>query len=102
MCISRRLGPHRVLVEDVAVLVGADVQTAGEELAVLDGAEGVLKVYLPGADGFDLRAEQLDPGLIAFEDKVFMKGLAVFGDLLDPRLLGHGSHILPALVSLVL
>ena len=58
--------PDRIPVKDVSVLIGADVHAPDKKLAVLDGAEAVLQVYLTGADGLDLRTRQLDPGFEAF------------------------------------
>ena len=91
---QQALGAHGVTVKDVAVLVGADVHAAGEKLTVFDGAEGVLEVYLPGADRLDLGPEKLDPGLKALEHEIFMKRLAVGCDLLGSRLLRHAAHFL--------
>ena len=87
--------PHRVAVEDVAVLIRGDVHAAHEQLAVLDGAEGILQIHTAGADGLDLRPAQLDPGFKTLEHEVFMKSLAVGADLLHAHELG--SHRLTSL-----
>ena len=70
-----------------------------EKLAVFDGAEGVLEVYLPGADRLDLGPEKLDPGFKALKHEVFMESLAILRDLLGTGLLRHFSHILPGAIS---
>jgi len=84
-------GPHRIQIEDIAVLIGADVDAADEELAILDRTVGVLQIDVAAADGFDLGPGQLDAGLEALQNKVFMKGLAVSADLLRALLLWHGT-----------
>ena len=87
--------PYRIAVKDVSVLIGADMHAADKQLAVLHGAEGILQIDLTGPDGFDLRARKLDPGLEAIQHKVFMKSLAVIGNLLYALLLRrHAVHIL--------
>ena len=53
---------QRVAVEDVAVLVGADIHLLDENLAALDRCVGIGKVDLARADGFHLRAEELNSG----------------------------------------
>ena len=83
--------PVGVAVEDVALFVGADVHAADKDLAVFHGAEGVLEVQRPGADGLDLRAAQLDARLVAVQDKIVVVCLAVRRRLLDPFLLRHGT-----------
>ena len=74
---QQALGAIRVAVEDVAVVVGGDVEAVGVHLAVLGHAEGVLQVQRTGADGLDLRAEQLDTRLVAILHEVVVVGLAV-------------------------
>ena len=71
------------------------MQPAGKQLSILDGAEGILQIHLTGPDGLDLGPEELDAGLKALEDEVFVKGLAVLRDLFDPGLTGHASASLP-------
>jgi hypothetical protein len=99
---QQALGAHRIPIENVAVFIGADMHAAGEELPVLDGAEGILEIHLTGADGFDLGPEKLDPGFKALKHKVFMKSLAILRDLLGTGLLRHFSHILPGAFSMAL
>ena len=84
---QKAAGPHRVFIEDVAVLVGTDVHTPDKKLAVFDGAESILQIHVAAPDGFDLRSGQLNAGLEALKHKVFVEGLAVGGDLLHALLL---------------
>ena len=86
-------GAHRVTVEDVPVLVRADVHPPEDELPIFHGAEGVFEVELSGADGLDLRACQLDAGFKAVQDEIVVEGFAVGGHLLDA--LGFRGHGLP-------
>ena len=74
---------HRVFVEDVALLIGADVHLTQPELTVLDLTPCVLEVQRAETNGLDLRAEQLDAGLEAFLNKIFVKRLLVFRNDLD-------------------
>ena len=87
-------GPHRILIKNVPVLVGADVHAPYEKLPVLDGAEAVLQIDLPGADGLDLRPGQLNPGLVALQHKIVVKRFAVVGYVLDALLFRQASHFL--------
>ena len=80
---------HGVFVEDVSMLVGAHVHPANPKLAVLDGAEAVLEVYLTCADGLDLGTEKLNSGFKALKHKVFMKSLAISGNFFYAGLLWH-------------
>jgi len=82
--------PQRIAVEEVALLVGADVQPDDEKLAVFDGAIAVLHVHRAGAETLDLGARQGDAGLEGLDDVVIVPGLAVLGDLLG-SFLKHGS-----------
>ena len=86
-------GPVGVPVEDVALLIGADVHAPDEQLPVLHGAEAVLHVHLARPDGFYLRAVELNAGLEAVQDEIVVERLAVGGDLLDPLFFCHASHL---------
>ena len=46
-------------------------------LAILDGAPCVFQIDTPLTHGFDLRAEQLNAGLRALNDKIVVKGLFI-------------------------
>ena len=86
-------------VEDIPLLVGADVHPVEGHLPVLDGAEGVLQVHVAQADGLDLGAGQLDARLVFILHEVVVEGLAVAGDLLVLLLLRHGGHPLSGAIS---
>ena len=75
--------PQRVLVENIAFFIGADVHPNDRHLSVLDVAEGVLQIHMALADGFDLGAGQFDAGLIFFLNEVVVVRLAVFRHDLD-------------------
>ena len=86
--------PQGLAVEDIAVLVGADVNADGVELTVYHLAVGVLEVDPATADALDLGAVELDPGLVFFVDEVVMPGFFILGDHLNARLgrlFGHGE-----------
>ena len=57
-------------VENIAVLVGADVDTDGVELTVLNRAVGILEVDATAADALDLGSVELDPCLVLLVDEV--------------------------------
>ena len=91
---QQALGTVGVAVEDVALLIGRDVEAVGIDLAVLGDAEGIFQVQRAGADGFDLRAEQLDAGLVAVLHKIVVERFAVLGGDLDAGLF-HGRTSFP-------
>ena len=68
------------------------MHTVDEQLAVLDGAVGVLQIQRAGPDGLDLRAEQLNAGLVPVLHEVVVEGLAVLGRDLDALFL-RGAHL---------
>lgn len=70
-------------IEAVAVLVGGDVHLVNEQLAVLDTAPGIFQIQGALANRLDLRAAQLDTGLIFFFYKILMPGLPVGGHDFD-------------------
>ena len=73
-------GTKGITVEDIAVLIGADVHLAHEQFPVIDGAVGVLEIDIARPQAFDLGAKQLNTGLVRFFDKVFMPRLFVLRD----------------------
>ena len=84
---------ERLSVEDIAVLVGADVDTDGVQLAAGHLAVGILEVDTAAADALDLGAVELDPRLVLLVDEVVVPGLFILGDDLDAglgRFFGHG------------
>ena len=83
-------------VEDVALLIGADVHSVERHLPVLDGAEGILQIHVAHANGLHFRARQFDARLVAVLHKIVVKGFAVFRDLTVAGflfLLRHGRHL---------
>ena len=84
------LGPVRILVEDVALVIGGDMHPVGKNLSVLGLAIGILQIQRTGPDALDLRAEQLHPGLIAILHEIVMERLAVLGGDLNAFFL-HGG-----------
>ena len=87
-------GTERILVEDVALLIGRDMHLPDIELPVLDLAPGLLEAQRAETDGLDLSAGELDAGFEFFVDEIFMKGLLIScGDL---HALRHRAHLLPA------
>ena len=87
-------GPQRVAVEDVALLVGADVHAPHIELAVLHVAPGVLQVHLAHAQALHFGAHQFDAGLQAFHHEVLVPGLPVQGNGFGFHLFGHLRFLL--------
>ena len=85
-------GPDRVLVEDVALLIGGDVHPMNEQLPVLYCTIGVLQVQRTGPNGFDLCSSQLHAGLVPVLHEVVVKGLAVLRRDLDSLFL-RGAHL---------
>ena len=76
-------GPQRVLVKNIALLIGRDVHLPDVELPVLDLAPGLLEAQRAEADGLYFGAGQLDPGLKLFFNEVFVVCLLVFRHDLD-------------------
>ena len=71
-------GTAGVLVEDIALLIGADVHAVDRQLPVLGDAVGVLQVHVAQADGLDLGARQGDARLVLLLDEVVVIGLGIF------------------------
>ena len=96
--------PHGVLIEDVAVVVGGDVHSLDQQLAVLNIDPAVFQVDAAGTQALDLGAFQLDARFQRFEHEILVTRLAVCGDGLCRRtFLGrcHEARLLSiALVSL--
>lgn len=77
--------PQRVLIEDVAVVVGSDVHSLDQKLAVLNIDPAVLQVDAAGTQALDLGAFQLDARFQRFEHEILVTRLAVCGDGLCRR-----------------
>ena len=89
---------QRIGVEDVALLVGADVHAADQHLAVLDDGEALLEVHAPLAHALDLRAVQLHAALDALLDEVIVERLFVLCHGLDALCARHAITSLQAAV----
>ena len=72
-------GPECVVVLDVSVGVGTDMNVEQEGFAVLDEPVGIFEVGLAFADGFDLGAAEDDAGLDFVVEEVVEAGAAVEG-----------------------
>ena len=80
-----------IVVELVALVVGAHMHVLEIDLAVLDEGEAVLEIRLACAQGFHLRADELDARLVGLVDEVVIARLAVLADDLDGDVvLAHG------------
>ena len=77
-----------IVVGDVAVGVGPDMQVEQERFAILDEAVGVFEVGLALADRFDFRPAQRHAGLELLKEKVVMPGGAVMRSVALAA--GHG------------
>ena len=75
--------PQGLTVEDVPMLVGADVDADGEQFTVFDMAVGILEVDPPRTDALDFGAAEFDPGFVLFIDKIVVVGFLVLGDHLS-------------------
>ena len=81
--------PERIPVEDVSLLIGADVHAIDEHLPLFLPDEGLLDGTPAHADRLDLRADQGDPGLVFFFYKIIVIRLLVVGDQLRSFFLCH-------------
>ena len=81
---------QRVMVELIALIVGADVHVIEEYFPVLDVGVAVAQICLAGAQGLDLRTDQLHSRLIGLVDEVVVPRLAVLTG--DPYALVFLSH----------
>ena len=63
---------QRGVIEDVSVLIGADVAIQQPEFAVFDQAVGVLEVAAASPYRFDLGPGQSNPRLKFFQQEVVM------------------------------
>jgi hypothetical protein len=61
-------------------IVGLDIASIEEALAILDAGEGVAEIDPTVTDRLDLGATQLDPSLESFEDLKVVERLAIVGD----------------------
>jgi len=83
--------PQRIVIQSVSLGIRADMSIDKEDLAPFDITVTIPQVDLSLPQGFDLRPEQADPGLVRLFDKVVMKRLFVltnqlFSHLSKPRI----------------
>ncbi len=83
--------PKRVGVEDVALLVGADVHAADEHLAVLDDGEALLEVHPPLTHALDLGALELHAAFQPLFDEVIVERFFVLCHRLDALCARHAT-----------
>ena len=83
---------QRVLVEDVAVVVGRDVHALDQQFAVLNVHPAVLQVDPASPQAFDLGALELNAGLQRFQNEILVARFAVGGDGFGRRALLSGCH----------
>ncbi len=76
-----------IAVKNVALLVGADVYSRGEDLAALYLAIGVLEVHLTFPQALYLRAEKLDTRLVFLIHEIIVVRLFVLCDYFSSRVL---------------
>ena len=69
---------QRINVENIALLVGADVHAFDEGFVVLDENIGILEIGVAGAHGFDFGAFEGDAGFQCFKDEIIMPCFSVF------------------------
>src|SRR4030042_3965961 len=69
--------PQWIVVQSVCLGIRADMRIDKEDLAPFDITVTVPEVHFSLPQGFDLRPEQSDPGLVSLFDKVIMKCLFV-------------------------
>jgi hypothetical protein len=86
------------VIEDVAMLVGADVGVEQPKLAVFHQSVGILEVDLPFAGRLDLGAGEDDAGLEFLQQEVIVGGGAIAGDVAFGGLAGLGRrrHVGPS------
>ena len=80
---------ERVTVENVALFIWADMHSDDERLSVFYSDIGILDIDLSHANALHLGADERNAALIRAFDEIFVPGLAVFGQHLDPGLNGH-------------
>ena len=84
-------GTKRVVVENISLLIGADMCIPQVDLALLDTGEAVTQVRLARADGLHLRPGERDAALIRLVDEIVMMCLPIERDRRRRFFLGHVS-----------
>ena len=74
-------GAKRVVVENISLLIGADMCIPQVDLALLDTGEAVTQVRLARADGLHLRSGECDAALIRLVDEIVMMCLPCISPL---------------------
>ena len=74
---------QRIVIEDIPLLIRADMHMLDENLAILDDSIAVLEIGLAGPQGFDLCPLQSQPCLKGLMDEKIMTCLAVLAGNLD-------------------
>ena len=72
-------GAGFVVVSDISVGIGTDMQVEQKSFPVLDEAIGVLEIRFPFANGFDFGSTEGHAGLEFFKEKVVVAGDTVVG-----------------------
>ena len=83
-----------ILVENIALFIGADVHAVDGKLPVLDDAVGVLQVDVALTDGLDLCPHKGDARLELFQNEIVVVSFTVFGDDLDAVACHGGTSFL--------
>ena len=69
-----------ISVKDISLLIGGDMHTHHEHLAVLDGAIAILQIDRTGPEALDLGAGKGNAAFIGLLHEIVVPGLAVDGD----------------------
>ena len=78
-------------IEDISLLIGADVHSKNKKLSVLKRTIGILKVYRSRANAFDLCSEKRYSRFVLFVNEILMISLFILGNYLISRFLfRHG------------
>lgn len=76
-------GAKRVMIEDISLLIRADMHMFNEYLVILDNGITVLEICLASPQGLDLSPLQCQPRLKSLMNEIVMTGLAVLTGNLD-------------------
>ena len=74
------------------MVVGSDVHSLDQQLAVFDIDPAVFQVHAAGTQALDLSAFQLNAGLQRFQNEILVARFAVGGDGFGRRALLGGCH----------
>ncbi len=93
------LGAHRILVENVPLIIGADVHALDPDFAIADLCPGFLQVYAPLPNTLDLSAEERQTAFVLLLHEIIVPGLAILRHGFDSLLMRH-IHRLPCVPPL--